>query len=618
MRCLSTNSPFTNPLLVDIRRAGIPACKPPFQAAGRHGFTRFIQSAVVVTCLALSIAGAQTLPSETERLVSTGKLWITVKYFDPALAYRNLDWDQALIDALPKIRAAKTTAEYEAAIRSMMQVVPTSPQAAGAGQRVWVHHGLAPESGESANSPFYSAFLYKPTIASEEVSVPMGGFNVTVPLSEPATAGPPVPPTLAARTYPDAYPSTELRILAAYKVWGVLHYFFAYRDLIDEDWDGLLTQFLPRVIAAKDALEYNLAIAEWLTHAADTFTTAQSATLNQYFGEARVGLRLRVVEKHVTVTEVLDPAAAQAGIKIGDVVKTVDGETLVNRFKRQELYVPASTPQRLTIDVVAQILNGPDDSNAALTLEDPAGNRKDVSLKRNKRFAALLKAQPAGESVKLLRGGVGYADLTRLKASNVDSMFEKFRLAPFIIFDMRGEPAEDCIAAIAARLTTESDVPAAIVTGPVVITPDWSQGSIASQSSSYFFVQTIGNATNWKYKNRTVMLVDERTLNAGEKAGLFFEAANKTEFVGAPTAGAHSVLSNFTLPGGIVVSFSGQDIRHANGGKLQRLGLQPNVNVTPTLPGIRNGKDEVLEKALDYLFPKPPTPKTLPSRAENR
>ena len=51
----------------------------------------------------------------------------------------------------------------------------------------------------------------------------------------------------------------------------------------------------------------------------------------------------------------------------------------------------------------------------------PPGNRKEVTLKRSKRFAALLKAQPAGESVKLLRGGVGYADLTRLKRQQVDS-----------------------------------------------------------------------------------------------------------------------------------------------------------------------------------------------------
>jgi hypothetical protein len=180
---------------------------------------------------------------------------------------------------------------------------------------------------------------------------------------------------------------------------------------------------------------------------------------------------------------------------------------------------------------------------------------------------------------------------------------------------MRGLPADDAINAIAPRLTAELDVPTAIVTGPIVAAPDLPQGSIASPSSSYFFLQTIGNSGKWKYRGKTVMLVDERTIGAGEQAALSLEAANKTEFIGTPSAGANSVLTNFTVPGGITISFSGEDIRHANGGKLQRMGLQPNVSVAPTLTGIRTGKDEVLEKALDYLAPKPPPAKAQPTRA---
>jgi len=567
---------------------------------------------------ALSPANAQPLPSETDRLLATGKLWITVKLFHPALAHRTgLNWDQALIDALPKIRSAQTPAEYEAAVRALMHTLESNtPLGPSAGQRIRIHHGFTPETGNPSESPFYSAFLYKPTNTPEEITVPMGAFAIKVPLSEPASTGPPIPSPLTARSQLDTYPSTELRILAAYKIWGVLRYFFAYRDLIDEDWDALFAQFLPRMVAAKDDLEYNLAIAEWLTHAADTFTAAQSYTLTQYFGEAPVGLRVFIVEKHVTITEILDPEAVKAGVKIGDVVKTVDGETLVNRFKRQELYLPASTPQRLGFEVVNRILNGPDDSNAVLTLEDPAGHRKDVTLKRSKRFIEPLAAESPSESTKLLRGDIGYADLRRLKRTEVDAMFEKFRNARAIIFDMRGVPADDSIRAIAPRLASEPDVPAAIVTGPVAAVPDLPKGSIDSPSSSYFFIETIGNSPQWKFKGRTMMLVDERTIGPGEEAGLFLEAANKTEFAGTPTAGAHSVLSNFTVPGGVSITFSGQDIRHANGGKLQRLGLQPNLNAEPTLNGIRSGKDEVLEKALDYLSPKPPaSPKKLPSRA---
>jgi C-terminal processing protease CtpA/Prc len=564
-------------------------------------------------------ASAQTLPAETDRLLATGRLWITVKYFHPYLAYRDIDWDQALVKALPQIRSAQTVEQYQAAVSSMMNALEGEPGRpggqSGAGQRVWIHHGLPPETGEPV-SHFYSAFLYKPGSVPDEVSVAMGGFSVRVRLSE-AVDGPAIPSPAPARIYQDAYPSTELRILAAFKVWGVFHYFFAYRDLMDEDWDALLAQYLPRLIGAKDAVEYNLAIAEWLTHAADSLAVMDSATMTNYFGEAPVGLRLRIVEKHVVITEVLDPEATAKGIKVGDVVKKVDSETLVDRYKRNAQYVPGSTLQSQAVEIANRLLNGPEGSDAALTIEDNGGVRKELTLKRSKSFAGLLRTESSSEQVKLLRGGIGYADLRSLKRSEVDAMFEKFRSAPGIIFDMRGAAAGDASAAVASRLTSEPDVPAAIVTGPIAAAPDLQQGDISSPSASYFFVETIGNSDQWKFKGKTVMLVDERTIGPGEQAALLFEAANKTEFIGAPTAGANTVLTNFTIPGGITISLSGEDIRHANGGKLQRMGIQPNVSAAPTLTGIRTGKDEVLERALEHLSPKVPNPKAVPARASS-
>ncbi len=79
------------------------------------------------------------------------------------------------------------------------------------------------------------------------------------------------------------------------------------------------------------------------------------------------------------------------------------------------------------------------------------------------------------------------------------------------------------------------------------------------------------------------------------------KSANNTQFIGTPSAGADGDVSNFVVPGGITISYSGQDVRHANGGKLQRLGLQPAVSIAPSINGIRAGHDEVLEKAIAYL-----------------
>jgi C-terminal processing protease CtpA/Prc len=97
------------------------------------------------------------------------------------------------------------------------------------------------------------------------------------------------------------------------------------------------------------------------------------------------------------------------------------------------------------------------------------------------------------------------------------------------------------------------------------------------------------------------MLVDERTVSQAEHTGLFLEAANGTTFIGSPTMGANGDVTVFALPGGLTMSFSGHDVRHADGRQLQRVGLEPQVVVTPTIAGIRAGRDEVLEAGARYV-----------------
>jgi C-terminal processing protease CtpA/Prc len=139
------------------------------------------------------------------------------------------------------------------------------------------------------------------------------------------------------------------------------------------------------------------------------------------------------------------------------------------------------------------------------------------------------------------------------------------------------------------------------VNGPVLLEPDAPHTGADSYSASYFASSVIHEWGVPKYKGKVVVLVDERTADEAEYAALFLESATKVEYVGSPSAGVIGESTDVALPGGILVSFSGQDVRHANGGPLQRLGIQPNVNAPSTLTGIREGRDEALSKALESL-----------------
>jgi C-terminal processing protease CtpA/Prc len=126
-------------------------------------------------------------------------------------------------------------------------------------------------------------------------------------------------------------------------------------------------------------------------------------------------------------------------------------------------------------------------------------------------------------------------------------------------------------------------------------------GDVANVGMLRTFAQLIPTTDKWLYKGRTVMLIDERAISQAEHTGLFFEAANGTKFIGSPTAGANGDVTQFCVPGGIWIHFSGQAVRHADGRQLQRVGLVPDLEVRPTIQGIRSGRDEVLDKAIEYL-----------------
>jgi C-terminal processing protease CtpA/Prc len=115
------------------------------------------------------------------------------------------------------------------------------------------------------------------------------------------------------------------------------------------------------------------------------------------------------------------------------------------------------------------------------------------------------------------------------------------------------------------------------------------------------FTQTIPWSDDWKYAGKTVMLMDERTVSQAEHTGLFLKAANGTTLIGSPTTGANGDVTNFSLPGGIKVGLTGQSVAHPDGTQLQRVGLTPDIHVTPTIKAVRDGVDEVLERALGFM-----------------
>ncbi len=396
--------------------------------------------------------------------------------------------------------------------------------------------------------------------------------------------------------HPDAtyasepYPTREHRVLALFRFWSVIHYFYPYLPLMGDAWDQSLAEALPRFESASNAREYALAVAELAARIPDGHVGVWgSDELDRVRGTANAPFEVRVVEGRVVVTGITDAAAVgDAKMSIGDVVTAVDGEPIATRMARVSKLLAASNEVTRTLWSARAALRGDPQAKLAFTVTPDRGESHSVVVGRSKEWPT---AKRPGPVFRLLDGGIGYADLDRLEVKDVDAMFAAFEKSPAIVFDMRGYP-HGTAWAIAPRLNVRKTKIAAQFFEPFV--------SPGSGTLSYF-EQPIPSTDKPLYRGKTVMLIDERTMSQAEHTGLFFEAANGTTFIGSQTAGANGDITDLSLPGGLHVRFSGHDVRHADGRQLQRTGLVPEIEVRPTIDGLRAGRDEVLERAVTFL-----------------
>lgn len=382
--------------------------------------------------------------------------------------------------------------------------------------------------------------------------------------------------------YPDnSYPSREMRILAAFRIWGVMHYFNPRVSTLGDKWDDVLVELLPKFSEAKDDQEYHLAIAEMAARTGDASCVARSSVLGTIFGTAPPPFEARFIDNQPVITHVFEPDAAQPG----DVILKIAGQPAQDRLTEVSRYFAGSPVRVLESQLGRFVLTvrGKDNTEREIPVTGDLTNKK-------------YPAHRSGDAIRLITEKIGYADLERVEAKSIDAMFEKFQATGAIIFDLRGYP-RDVALPIAAHLGNRSQ--------PVVAEFLRSVVSIGATDSHITRLQTdlrIPRPAARRYTGKTVALIDDVSPGVVGESAMCLRAANDTVLIGSTVFPTFSLFSTvFDVPGGARVFFSGQSPRWPDGTALQQGGVHPDVEVLPTIAGLRAGRDEVLDKALAYL-----------------
>ena len=192
---------------------------------------------------------------------------------------------------------------------------------------------------------------------------------------------------------------------------------------------------------------------------------------------------------------------------------------------------------------------------------------------------------------KLINKDIAYINNGSLKRQYLTSIWKDLENTKGLIIDIRNYPSDFPIYDLSSYLMPSST--------PFV---KFTNGNIENPGLFTFTDSLIaGRKNNDYYKGKVVILINEISQSSAEFHTMAYRVNPNATVIGSTTAGADGNVSQFYLPGGISTMISGIGVYYPNGKETQRIGIIPDIELKPTIQGIRERRDELMEKAMKVI-----------------
>jgi hypothetical protein len=526
---------------------------------------------------------------QIENLVVLGRVWGFLKYHHPRVLAGQLHWDYELFRVLPAILKAPDRAAANAAMLQWITGLGAVERCQPCTKLNEIDLHLRPDVSWLEDETMLGVDLSQ-SLLSIYRNRPGGDRQFYLTLGNGAH-NPSFQHELA---YPSIkFPDAGFQLLALFRFWNIIEYWSPYRDVLGEDWAGVLAEFVPRIALAKSSDGYKLELMALIARAHDTHANLWSSLdVRPPTGQCQLPVIVRFVENQAVVTGYANAEASKdSGLSIGDVITAIDGVPVKKLVDSWKPYYAASNDAARFRDMARFITRG--NCREASTQVFRGG--KDVAVK-SKRLAITgsrvgFTHDLPGETFRLLSKDVAYLKLSSVKAADAAHYIDGAAGTKGLVIDIRNYPSEFVVFALGALLVG-NETPFARFTN----------GDLSTPGAFHWMPPISLKPETPHYSGRVVILVDEVSLSQAEYTSMAFRASPRALVVGSTTAGADGNVSPFALPGGLNTMISGIGVFYPDKKPTQRIGILPDVEVKPTIAGIRSGRDEVLEEAVRQIL----------------
>lgn len=526
-----------------------------------------------------------------ESLTALGRIWGFLKYHHPAVAEGKYNWDAALMRIIPELLSARNKNEWMSRLEKWVDKLPPVPVCSACKPIGKDDTMLSPDYGDLFKTGYLCSSLEHKLEYIKNNS--NNTFNYYVSLEKgPGNARFTNEPAYTTMTYPDA----GFRMLALFRYWNFIQYFFPYRHLIGEDWNKILPVFIPVFVNAKDSTEYTLACLQLIAKAHDTHANiwGNNRTLQAYRGNYYAPFSATIIENQLVVKNFYtDTAGIKQLIAKGDVITHINGQSVDEYIKRNLPLTPASNYSTQLRDIPNYILRGQTDK---ITITVNKNNKpQTVTIPRYqvkyRKTDIDYDPNPADSSYRIINGDIGYVYPGKYKNEQLTDIMNAFKNTKGIVVDMRCYPSDFMPFTFGSYIKANSS--------PFVM---FTVGSI-QHPGLFTFSKPLSNGGNAHitYNGKVIVIVNEETQSQAEYTTMAFQSASNVTVIGSVTAGADGNVSSFSLPGGIYTMISGIGIYYPDKTETQRTGVKIDMVIRPTLKAFREGKDELLDKAIELI-----------------
>lgn len=516
-----------------------------------------------------------------------GKVWGFLKYYHPAIARGAYNWDYELFRMLPAYLENEGAAARDQLLLDWIKQlgeVPECKDCTETAENAFLKPDLAWITAGDLSQALQEQLLHIQKNRNQ------GDHYYLSPA--PYVGNPRFENEAGYQNMP--YPDTGFRLLALYRYWNMIQYFFPYKHQIDKPWNEQLRAYLPKFLEAEDELAYELAAVQLIGDVQDTHANLWGGNnaINEWKGKYYAPVHVRFVENQLAVTDYYNPELKEkVGLEIGDVITRINGEEVGDIVERLGPFYPASNQPTRLRDISADLLRANDREIEISYVRDQEEMTTKLSLYEADSLNIYRWYRRDNEkSYKMLDDNIGYITLKSIKQEDIEPIKETFKDTKGIIIDIRNYPSTFVPFLLGSYFVSDT-------TAFVKFT-----SFNLNNPGEFTFGENldIPNAEE-TYRGKLVVLVNELSQSQAEYTAMAFRAGDNTTIIGSTTAGADGNVSTILLPGGMRTMISGIGVFYPDGTETQKVGIVPDITVNPTVEGIRKGKDELLLKAIEVI-----------------